>query len=268
MLFCFSSISHSCQRSNNTVFVMHCLKPIRGPELQLSKSRSIELYWEQAGSGAVAVWVGLILLQGSVSLLKQSDVEWLAHTYKLTGSVAGMLSLKMKGNHCLFCCSVAGTEYRHLCWFIQPTTEQFACLALRHVIAKHCYLTAGDTDLHLGDGCPKYHQYHQYYLLWKWLLSLRNNRNWIWTACRSPVLQYVGCRDHAGLICFPHYGSWQAQGGLVYICRDQRKRVFHSMGPLNKSHLEDIWIPAPNWDEICNKSSEIHYVYVYFEVPD
>ena len=39
-----SSISHSCQRSNNTVFHMRCPKPIRGPEFQLSKSRSTELY--------------------------------------------------------------------------------------------------------------------------------------------------------------------------------------------------------------------------------
>ena len=33
--------------------------------------------------------------------------------------------------------------------------------------------------------------------------------------------QWVGCRDHAGIACFPHSGSWQAQGGPVYICRDQ-----------------------------------------------
>ena len=33
---------------NNSVFDMHCSKPIHGPEFQLSKSRSSELYWEQA----------------------------------------------------------------------------------------------------------------------------------------------------------------------------------------------------------------------------
>ena len=32
------------------------------------------------------------------SLLKQSNVKWLAHTYRLTGSVAGTLSLKTKCN--------------------------------------------------------------------------------------------------------------------------------------------------------------------------
>ena len=56
------------------------------------------------------------------SLLKQSDVKCLAHTHKLTRTAAGTLSLKMKRNHCLFCCSVAGIEYRHWCWFLQPTT--------------------------------------------------------------------------------------------------------------------------------------------------
>ena len=50
ILFCFSSISHSFQRSNNTVFDMHWPKPIHGPEFQLSKSRSTELYWQQAVS--------------------------------------------------------------------------------------------------------------------------------------------------------------------------------------------------------------------------
>ena len=43
--YCFSSISHSCQMSNNTVFEMHCSKPIWGPYFQLSKSHSSELYW-------------------------------------------------------------------------------------------------------------------------------------------------------------------------------------------------------------------------------
>ena len=44
--------------------------------------------------------------------------------------------------------------------------------------------------------------------------------------------QWVGCRDHAGITCFPHSGSWQAQGGPAYICRDQTKCDFHNMGPL------------------------------------
>ena len=50
ILCCFSSFSHSRQRSNSSVFDMHCPKPIRGPEFQLSKSRSTELYSEQSVS--------------------------------------------------------------------------------------------------------------------------------------------------------------------------------------------------------------------------
>ena len=50
ILYRFSSISHSWQRSNNSVFDMHCPKPIRGPEFLLSKSRSTELYSEQSVS--------------------------------------------------------------------------------------------------------------------------------------------------------------------------------------------------------------------------
>ena len=80
------------------------------------------------------------------SLLKQSDVKWLAHTHKLRQNCSQ--------HHCLFCCSVAGTEYRHSCCCLQPTTEQFACLTLSDDIVKHCCLTAGHTELHLGDERP------------------------------------------------------------------------------------------------------------------
>ena len=48
----------------------------------------------------------------------------------------------------------------------------------------------------------------------------------------APFYQWVGCRDNAGLVCFPNSGSWQAQGGPTYICRDRRKHVFHNMEPL------------------------------------
>ena len=48
ILYCFSSISHSCQRSNNTVFDIHCPKRMRGLEFQQFKSRSIELYSERS----------------------------------------------------------------------------------------------------------------------------------------------------------------------------------------------------------------------------
>ena len=139
------------------------------------------------------------------SLLKQFDVKWLAHTNKVTRTVAGTLSF------CLFCSSVARTEYRHLCWFIQPTTEQFACLALSDNIAKHCYLTATHTKLHFEDKRP---------------CSCR----YVMTGAESgqpvgaPFYQWVGCRDHAGLIL-----------GVSRLMEDelrgQRKRVFYNMRP-------------------------------------
>ena len=85
------------------------------------------------------------------SLLKQSDVKWLAHTYKLTGSVAGTLTLKIKCNHCLFCSSVAGPEYRHLCWFVQPTTKQFLSSSERRLCKT---LLACSLDTPNRDGRP------------------------------------------------------------------------------------------------------------------
>ena len=130
-------------------------------------------------------------------LLKQSDVKWLAHTHKLRWTAAGTLSLKMKRNHCLFCCSVAGTEYRHWCWFLQPTTEQFVCLTLSDDIENYCYLTAGHIEIHLGMSTPlsdiSYHHAEEA-SLWKWLLLLRNERSWIWTARKSTVLPVGGLR--------------------------------------------------------------------------
>ena len=35
----------------------------------------------------------------------------------------------------------------------------------------------------------------------------------------APLYQWVGCRDHAGIVCFPHSGSWQVQCGPAYMCR-------------------------------------------------
>ena len=63
----------------------------------------------------------------------------------------------------------------------------------------------------------------------------------VWLRLEQPVgalfYQWVGCRDHAGIACFPHSGSWHAQGGPAYISKDQRKHVFHNMGPL--SHISE-----------------------------
>ena len=35
--------------------------------------------------------------------------------------------------------------------------------------------------------------------------------------------QWVGCRDHAGIACFPHSGNWQ-EDQLIYV--DTRENVF------------------------------------------
>ena len=51
----------------------------------------------------------------------------------------------------------------------------------------------------------------------------------------APFNQWVGCRDHAGIACFTHSGSWQAQEGPAYI--ETRENVFHNMGPLSKNSL-------------------------------
>ena len=41
---------HTAVRSKNSVFDMHCPKSVPGPEFQLSKSRSTELYSKQSVS--------------------------------------------------------------------------------------------------------------------------------------------------------------------------------------------------------------------------
>ena len=50
----------------------------------------------------------------------------------------------------------------------------------------------------------------------------------------APCYQWVEW-DHAGIAYFPHSGSWQAQGGPAYVCRDQRKHVFYDIGPLKQN---------------------------------
>ena len=64
----------------------------------------------------------------------------LKHTQKLAGKVAGTMSSKIKLIHCLLWSSGAGTAYKHLCWFLQPTTEQFSCLVRTDAITIHRYI--------------------------------------------------------------------------------------------------------------------------------
>ena len=64
----------------------------------------------------------------------------------------------------------------------------------------------------------------------------------------APCYQWVGCRDHARITCFPHSGSWQ--GGPHYICRDQRKPVFLWYGTFKlPSHSSRALPPQPPWNK-------------------
>ena len=168
------------------------------------------------------IWLGLILLRGSVS--RQSElcphpeaVQWeVVSTHIQTNTNCSWHVV----NHFFFCFSVAGTEYRHLCWFLQPTTEQFARLTLSGNIAKHCCLTTGHTELHLWDELPlsdiSYHCPEEACL---WLFSLRINRSLIWTACRSSILPVGGlqrpCRD----CLFSSFLELAGSGRTSCICR-------------------------------------------------
>ena len=55
-----------------------------------------------------------------------------------------------------------------------------------------------------------------------------------------PCYQWVGCRDHAGIICFPHSGSWQAQRGrLIYV--ETRENLFFIIWDLWNDSGESCW---------------------------
>ena len=131
--------------------------------------------------------------QGKVSFILTliTEAVWCEDvcTHKQANTKLAHCHLKMKHSHHLFWCSVAGTEYRHLCWFIQPTTE----LTLSDDIAKHCYRTTGHTEPRLRNGRPlsdiSCHRAEEAGL-WKWIR----------TAWRSAVLPVGGlqrpCRNH------------------------------------------------------------------------
>ena len=72
----------------------------------------------------------------------------------------------------------------------------------------------------------------------------------------APFYQWVGCRDHGEIACFSHSGSWQARGGPAYGGREQRKCVFHNIGPLMRdltellgmlSDLDMFLYPSPDF---------------------
>ena len=157
---------------------------------------------------------------------------------------------KNKCTHCLFCCSVAGREYRHWCWCLQQTTELFACLALSDV--KHCYLTAGRTELQLSDERPPLRYLlspgrgSRPMIMTPFVTSLRY-RSRIWTACRSVVLPVGGlqrpCRNHV-------FSSFWALAGSGKT-RRLEKTVFYDMGHLSSwgywgSWTKTCWEPLPD----------------------
>ena len=84
-----------------------------------------------------------------------------------------------------------------------------------------------------------------------------------------PCYQWVGCRDHAGITCFLQSRSWQAQGA-VYICRDQRKHVFHNVGPFRVNHLykqtfpykSKIFVPPLTYS--CVYASRLFWEYLQY----
>ena len=143
--------------------------------------------WIQTNCGDTYQWLGCSCSMGGTdpfsmvsveakpalywpSLLKQSDVKWLARIYKLTHrtSPRGWTPPSQ----------------------ISPITVQ---RRPAYENLYFCYATTGaESEQPVG----------------------------------APFYQWVGCRDHAGITCFPHSGSWQAQGGPAYICRGQRKCVF------------------------------------------
>ena len=147
----------------------------------------------------------------------------------------------MKRNHCLFCCSVAGIEYRHWCWFLQPTTA----ICVYNSERRH-----HKTPLSY---CWTHQTLPRGWMPLSWISPITTQRRpayendsfrYVTKGAESeqtagaPFYQWMDCKDHAGVICVPHSGSWQAQGGPLYVCRHQRKHVFHNMGSLkNQARL-------------------------------
>ena len=94
------------------------------------------------------------------------------------------------------------TKHLQLCWFIQPTTEQFAWLwvttfRITAIVPLDTSNFTSGMNARLSD--VSYHRTEEFCLC-KWLLLLHNGRSWIWTACRSAVLPVAGlqrpCRTH------------------------------------------------------------------------
>ena len=136
-------------------------------------------------------------------LLKQSDVNWLAHTDKLARTVAGMLSLKKETwplSLLLFC----SWDRIYALMLIFTIKNRAICVSSSE--HWHCETLLAYRRTHLTS--PKGWMPPFGYLLspcrgagqWTSLLSLHKERSWIWTACRGAVLPVGGlqrpCRNH------------------------------------------------------------------------
>lgn len=150
ILYWFSSISHSCQGSN-TVLEMYFPKPNPFMVMNFSSSSTenrlicacTSKYQVVSSVSAYPACYTTTLRYVSVRCFLAQ--RWGKARFPLAIVTAaarcgvdsarktnpGVLSLEMKRNCCPFCSSGTGVEYRHFCWFLQPTTNQFARLAQR-----------------------------------------------------------------------------------------------------------------------------------------
>ena len=180
--------------------------------------------------------------------LKQSDVKWLAHTYKLTGSVAGMLLLKIKQNHCLFCCSVAGMEYMHWCWFFTANNK---AIYMSNSERRHCetllsYCWTHWTSPQGWTPPSRISPISEEACLWKWLLLLRNEPKML----SIHVIFYreisIAFVSRSWVLLFSFWFSFETMPLCVSFC-------FCVFSPLFLSHLT------------C--SSSLVCLYIVFVVP-
>ena len=79
--------------------------PLNVNELRLSTAALPATSLSGRRCSLANVHVGCIAMAAEIFLFNRTKTQ--------TATI--MLLLKMKRSHCLFCSSVAGTEYRHLC---------------------------------------------------------------------------------------------------------------------------------------------------------
>ena len=138
-------------------------------------------------------------------LLKQSNVKWLAHTYKLRGSIAPSfknetqplsLLLFWSGDRIKSLMLIFTTNNRAIC---MSNSEQSHCqtlLAYRtHRTSTRGWTPPSQISPIIVQKRPTYENLSFHYVT-KGL------------PVGAVFYQWLGCRDHAGLVCFPHSGSW------------------------------------------------------------